>query len=44
MWRVSYYLVGGTFTAKTFPSLAAATDFIVYKISAWDVHDCYRVD
>lgn len=44
MWRVRYYLVGGTFTVKTFPSLRAATEFMVYKINSWDVHDCYRVD
>ena len=44
MWRVCYYLVGGTRTSKTFPSLREATEFMVYKIYAWDVHDCYRVD
>ena len=44
MWRVRYYLVGGTRTAKTFPSLGAATEFMVYKIRSCNVHDCYRVD
>lgn len=44
MWRVCYYLVGGTFTQKTFDSLCAATEFMVYKIRSCDVHDCYRVD
>jgi hypothetical protein len=44
MWQVCYYMTGGTFTAKTFPSLRAATDFMVYKIRSCDVHDCYRVD
>ena len=44
MWRVSYYLVGGTLTSKTFPSLTEATHFMVYKICTWNVHDCYRVD
>jgi hypothetical protein len=44
MWRVCYYLTGGTFTSKTFPSLTEATHFMVYKIYSWDVHDCYRVD
>jgi hypothetical protein len=44
MWRVIYYLSGGTQTAKTFPTLTQATHFMVYKISAWDVHDCYRVN
>jgi len=43
MWRVSYYLVGGTFTAKTFPSLAEATDFMVYKIRSCNVHDCFLI-
>jgi hypothetical protein len=44
IWRVRYYMTGGTLTAKTFASLREATHFMVYKISAWDVHDCYRVD
>ena len=43
MWRVSYYLHGGTFTAKTFDSLRTATEFMVYKIRSCDVHDCYLV-
>jgi hypothetical protein len=43
MWRVSYYLVGGTCTAKTFPTLTEATDFMVYKICTWNVHDCYLI-
>ena len=43
MWRVVYYLTGGTRTDRIFDSLAQATDFMVYKISAWDVHDCYLV-
>ena len=43
MWRVQYYLSGGTRTDRFFTSLAAATDFMVYKISAWDVYDCYLV-
>ena len=44
VWRVRYYMTGGTLTARTFPSLREATDFMVYKIYSWDVHDCYRVD
>lgn len=44
MWRVRYYLTGGTLTGKTFASLAAATEFIVYKICSWDVYECYKID
>jgi hypothetical protein len=44
MWKVKYYLTGGTCTSKLFADLAEATDFMVYKICAWDVYDCYRVD
>ena len=44
MWRVRYYLVGGTRTAKTFPSLREATHFMVYKIRSCNVHDCCRID
>jgi len=43
MWRVGYYQIGIRFT-KTFPSLDAATRFMVYEISSWDVYECYRVD
>jgi hypothetical protein len=44
MWRVSYYLVGGTLTAKTFASLTEATRFMVYEIRSCNVHDCYRLN
>ena len=44
MWRVRYYLTGGTLVAKTFPSLHAATDFMVYKICTWRVHECYLIE
>jgi hypothetical protein len=44
MWRVVYYLTGGSRTAKIFHSLTEATDFMVYKICAWDVHECYKID
>jgi hypothetical protein len=44
MWLIKYYLATGQLRSKTFPNLAEATDFMVYRISAWDVHDCYRVD
>jgi hypothetical protein len=43
MWRVRYYLTGGTFTAKTFDSLTEATQFIVYEIRSCNVHDCYLI-
>jgi hypothetical protein len=43
MWRVCYYLVGGTRTAKTFDSLTAATRFMVYEIRCCNVHDCYLI-
>jgi hypothetical protein len=44
MWRVKYYLTGGTLTSQLFPSLSEATEFVVYKICCWDVYDFYRVD
>jgi len=43
MWRVKYYMIGGTFTAKTFPSLTEATHFMVYEIRSCMVHDCYLI-
>jgi hypothetical protein len=44
MWRVSYYMCGGTLTSKTFPTMHAATEFVVYKISSWDVREFYKLD
>jgi len=43
MWRVQYYLTGGTRTSKIFDSLHAATEFMVYKICTWDVYECYLI-
>ena len=44
MWRVTHYLVGGTLVEKTFPSLEAATRFVVYNIHSWDVREFYKLD
>ena len=44
MWRIKYYLTTGQLRSKTFPSLEAATKFIVYSICSWDVYDCYKID
>ena len=43
MWQVSYYLTGGTHTAKIFDSLTEATRFMVYEIRSCNVHDCYLI-
>ena len=43
MWRVKYYLVGGTRITKFFPTLAEATNFVVYKICSWDVYEFIKV-
>jgi len=44
MWRLRYYLTTGQLVSKQFESMAAAVDFSVYKISCWEVHDCYLED
>jgi hypothetical protein len=44
MYKVSYYMTGGTLSSRIFETLAQATDFMVYKISSWDVYECYRMD
>jgi len=44
MWVLKYYLTTGQLVTKLFPSLSEVTEFVVYKICAWNVHDCYRED
>jgi hypothetical protein len=43
MWRVRYYMVGGTRTTKLFPTLTEATHFVVYKIRTCDVYEFIKV-
>ena len=43
MWRVKYYMVGGTRITKLFPTLYDATMFVVYKIRSWDVYEFIKV-
>jgi len=43
MWRVRYFMVGGTRTTKLFPTLTEATHFVVYKIRSCDVYECIKV-
>ena len=44
MWRVKYYLSGGTRVTKLFPTLTEATHFVVYKIRSWDVYEFIKVE
>ena len=44
MWRVKYYMVGGTRTTKLFPTLYDATQFVVYKIRSCDVYEFTKVE
>jgi hypothetical protein len=43
MWRVRYYMVGGTKVTKLFPTLYDATQFVVYKIRTCDVYEFIKV-
>jgi hypothetical protein len=44
MWRVGYYMTGGTRTKKFFPTLHDATMFVVYKIRSCDVYEFTKVE
>ena len=44
MWRVRYYMVGGTRVTKLFDTLHNATMFVVYKIRACDVYEFIKVE
>ena len=44
MWKVRYYMVGGTLTTKYFPNLFEATQFAVYKAPFCSVHSMYKVE
>jgi hypothetical protein len=43
MWRVKYYMVGGTKVTKLFPTLTEATHFVVYKIRTCNVCEFIKV-
>ena len=43
MWRVRYYMVGGTRATKLFPTLTEATHFVVYKIRCCNVYEFIKV-
>jgi hypothetical protein len=43
MWKVRYYMVGGTLTTKYFPNLYEATQFAVYKAPLNSVHSMDRI-
>jgi hypothetical protein len=43
MWKVRYYMVGGTLVTKYFPNLHEATQFAVYKAPLHSVHSMDRV-
>jgi hypothetical protein len=44
MYRVRYYLSGGTRATKFFDTLHDATMFVVYKIRACEVYDFIKVE
>ena len=44
MWKVVYYMVGGTLTSKVFSNLYEATQFAVYKAPFRSVHSMYKVE
>ena len=43
MWKVRYYMVGGTLTSKCFPTLHEATMFCVYKAPFQSIHSMDKV-
>lgn len=44
MYRVKYYMTGGTLTSKLFKTLHEATEFAVYKAGFEAVHSIDKVD
>ena len=38
MYKVRYYLTGGTFTSKLFETLSEALRFSVYQVKTGNVH------
>lgn len=43
MYKVRYYMTGGTLTSKTFPNLHEATMFAVYEAGFQAVHSFDKV-
>ena len=44
MYRVRYYMSGGTRVTRLFKTLQDATMFVVYEIRACDVYDFIKVE
>lgn len=44
MYKVKYYLTGGTLVSKVFATLHEATMFAVYKAPFQSVHEIYKVE
>ena len=43
MYRVVYYMTGGTRTSKEFESVSAALQFSVYKVGFGQLHEIYKI-
>lgn len=44
MYRLKYYMVGGTLSTKYFSNLTEATNFAVYKAPFQSVHSIDKVE
>ena len=44
MYKVRYFLSGGTLVSKLFPTLTEAVHFCVYKVGFMQTHEIYKVD
>jgi len=44
LYKVRYFLTGGTLTSKTFPTLYEAVMFSVYKVGFMQTHEIYKVE
>lgn len=43
MYRVVYFLTGGTKTSRTFETLSEALRFSVFKVGYCQTHEIYKV-
>ena len=43
MWKLVFYMTGGTRTSKTFASMSEAIRYGVYKVGVGQVDQCYKI-
>lgn len=44
MYKVRYFLTGGTLVSKLFPTISEAIQFSVFRVGFMQTHEIYKVE